>query len=147
MSPFLPPSLGSAVQDNALPNPLDWRCSGRILVVDDEDPVRTVVARAVNRIGFVSDMAADGPSALALFEADPTLFTLVIVDIKIPGMDGLEIMARLRQIRPDVPVILMSGYNKREVPGTQSPFAVTGYLHKPFTLAALASELRAVLEH
>ena len=126
MSTFLPPSLGASVQDQSQTRAIDWRGSGCVLVVDDEDPVRTVVARAVTRLGFTSNSAANGPSALALFTADPALYVLAIVDIKIPGMDGLEIMSRLRLVRPDLPVILMSGYNKCDVPGTPTPFAIHG---------------------
>jgi CheY-like chemotaxis protein len=145
MSPFLPPSLGSAVQDKASPRALDWRGSGCVLVVDDQDPVRNVVAHSVAHLGFTTSCASNGREALSLFGADPGLYALAILDIKIPVMDGVEIMNRMRLARPDIPVILMSGYNNREVPGTPARLAKTGFLHKPFTLEALASELRAVI--
>jgi two-component system, cell cycle sensor histidine kinase and response regulator CckA len=143
MNPFLPPSLGAAIGEIFPSRPLDWRGSGCVLVVDDEDPVRVVVARAITRLGFSSNSASSGRDAVALFEKDPAQYVLVILDVKMPVMDGLETMSRLRQLRPDVPVILMSGYNQLEVPNM---VAVTGFLHKPFTLDALASEIRAVVE-
>jgi two-component system cell cycle sensor histidine kinase/response regulator CckA len=146
MTSFLPPSLGRAVHESPKGPAMDWRGSGRVLVVDDEDPVRTVIERAVTRFGFTSNSAANGPAAIALFEPDPMIYTLVMLDIKLPGMDGLEVMRRLRLARPDVPVILMSGYNKLDVSHSPSEGAVTGFLHKPFTLDSLAKELRAVLE-
>jgi two-component system, cell cycle sensor histidine kinase and response regulator CckA len=141
--PFLPQSLGAAIGEKIPSSPLDWRGSGCVLVVDDEDPVRVVVARAITRLGFSSNSASSGRDAIALFEADPAQYVLVILDVKMPVMDGIETMTRLRKVRPDIPVILMSGYNKLEVPNT---LAATGFLHKPFTLDALASEIRAVVE-
>ena len=114
-------------------------------MVDDEDPVRIVVSKAVTRLGFTSNSASSGREALALFEADPALYSLAIVDVKMAGMGGIEVMEKLRVRRPDLPIILMSGYNKCEVPSEPGPFAKTGFLHKPFRLEALTSEIRAVL--
>jgi two-component system, cell cycle sensor histidine kinase and response regulator CckA len=144
MNGFLPPSLASAGLESAQ-QALDWRGTGCVLVVDDEDPVRIVVAKAVTRLGFTSASASNGREALAQFEADPALFTLAILDVKMAGMGGLEVMDRLRVRRPDLPVILMSGYNRCDVPREPGPFAKTGFLHKPFRLEALAAEIRAVV--
>jgi len=146
MNAFLPPSLGKATHEAPQARPQAWSGSGCILVVDDEDPVRTVIERAVARYGFTSNSAPDGPTAIALFDQDPQRYTLALLDVKLPGMDGLEVMRRLRLTRPDVPVILMSGYNKLNVSSSPSPSAVTGFLNKPFTLDSLAAELRAVLQ-
>ena len=123
----------------------EWRGSGCVLVVDDEDPVRIVVSRAVTRLGFTSNSASSGRDALSLFETDPSLYALAIVDVKMAGMGGLEVMEKLRVRRPDLPIILMSGYNKCDVPSEPGPFAKTGFLHKPFRLEALTLEIRAVL--
>ena len=145
MNAFLPPSLGASVQEDASSRTLDWRGTGCVLVVDDEDPVRIVVSRAVTRLGFTSNQASNGKDALALFETDPSLYSLAIIDVKMAGMGGLEVMELLRVRRPDLPVILMSGYNKCNVPKEPGPFSKTGFLHKPFRLEALALEIRAVL--
>ena len=134
--------------NEALPRPKepdDRQWAGHVLVVDDEDSVRNLVVHSLTRLGFDTRMARDGTQAVAAFEADPELFRLAILDLKLPGFDGIEVMRRIRAIRPDTPVILMSGYYRIEPAAPAEPSAPTGFLHKPFTLAALTSEIRSVL--
>jgi two-component system, cell cycle sensor histidine kinase and response regulator CckA len=141
-----PASAGRPVQDTAAPRWMDWRGSGCILVVDDEETVRTVVTRAVVKIGFTANSASGGPEAISLFKSDPGIYALVLLDLRLPGMDGGEIIRNLRQVRPDVPVILMSGYGTQEALAQLIGQNISGFLHKPFTLQALALKLRAVLD-
>jgi CheY-like chemotaxis protein len=146
MNEFLNSAPPFAAVDVA-PRPIDWRGSGRVLVVDDDDPVRFVVTGAVTRLGFTTQSASDGPTALSLFESDPSGYSLVILDVRLPSMNGIEVMRRLRVIRPDIPVIMMSGYSKQEAMERSPSEMANGFLHKPFKLDALAREVRAVLEH
>ena len=125
------------------PAELQW--AGHVLVVDDEDAVRDLVVHSLTRLGFDARVASDGTQAVAAFEADPELFRLAIVDLRLPGIDGIEVMRRIRAIRTDVPVILMSGYYRMEPAVQPESAAPTGFLHKPFTLAALTSEIRSLL--
>ena len=122
-----------------------WRGSGCILVIDDEDPIRAVLARSVARVGFTAEQASDGQQAIAQFESDPGRFTLVLLDFKLPGMDGSEVLSRLRQIKPDVRVILMSGLGRQEALEQFGSQGLAGFLQKPFALGALFSELRSAL--
>ncbi len=140
------PTLG---QRAAAPNPpswLGWRGSGCILVIDDDDSIRTVVARALAKLGFTVDQASDGQQAISKFESDPLRYALVILDFKLPGMDGSEVASRMRDIRPGVRVILMSGVSREEATDEFMGQDAAGFLQKPFTLSGLVSELRAVLE-
>jgi|CZKI01.1.fsa_nt_gi DNA-binding response OmpR family regulator len=132
---------------NAPPPPpwYGWRGSGRILVIEDDDSIRTVLARSIARFGFTVDLASDGQQAIAQFESGPALFTLVFLDFKLPGMDGSEVLSRLRQIRPDVRVILMSGLGREEALEKFAGQGLAGFLQKPFALGSLFSELRAAL--
>jgi DNA-binding NtrC family response regulator len=125
---------------------LDWRGSGCILVIDDDEAIRTVVSRTVARLGFTSVEASGGQQAVALFESDPGRYALVLLDFMLPGMDGLEILSRLQQIRPDVRVILMSGLGRQDAVGQFVGQGVAGFLQKPFPLEAMVTELRAVLK-
>lgn len=130
----------------APPSPwLGWSGSGCILVIDDDDPIRTVLARSVTKLGFTASQASDGQQAIAQFESDPGRFKLVLLDFKLPGMDGSEILSRLRQIKPDVRVILMSGLSRQEALEQLPGQGIAGFLQKPFALGALFSELRAAL--
>jgi two-component system cell cycle sensor histidine kinase/response regulator CckA len=125
--------------------PADRKDCGKVLIVDDEDAVRTLVAHSVQRLGFVARLADAGPPALSAFGDDPASYSLAIVDIKLPGIDGFEVLRRIRVLRPDMPAILMSGYY-RNGPGPDDALtAPTGFLPKPFTLGALASAIRSIL--
>src|ERR1017187_7201308 len=110
-----------------------------------ELPLRPGLARSIARFGFTVDLASDGQQAIAQFESGPALFTLVFLDFKLPGMDGSEVLSRLRQIRPDVRVILMSGLGREEALEKFAGQGLAGFLQKPFALGSLFSELRAAL--
>jgi two-component system cell cycle sensor histidine kinase/response regulator CckA len=120
--------------------------SGCLLVIEDDDAIRAVVTRTVTRLGFTASEASDGARAIAQFASDPGRYTLVLLDFMLPGMDGNQILARLRHIRPDVRVILMSGLSRQEATSQFDGQSLAGFLQKPFTLEALATELRAVIE-
>jgi CheY-like chemotaxis protein len=122
--------------------------TGRILVVDDSEPVRLVISRAVAKLGFTTDLARDGVQALTIFAADPNLFAAALVDVKLPGgMSGVDVVRELRTLRPDFPAVLTSGYSLGEA--MIESFArvdSVGFLQKPFKLDSLASALRAALD-
>jgi CheY-like chemotaxis protein len=121
--------------------------TGRILVVDDSEPVRLVIARAVAKLGFASDLARDGEQAVSLFSANPGHYTLALVDVKLPGeMSGVDVVRELRNLRPELPAVLTSGYNLGEA--MIDSFArvdSVGFLQKPFKLDSLAAALRSAL--
>jgi two-component system, cell cycle sensor histidine kinase and response regulator CckA len=136
----------SAPTANAAPRWLEWSGSGRILVVDDEEAVRIVVSRVVAKLGFTAELASDGDEAISLYSNDPTRFVLALVDVRLPGVNGIDIAREFRLLRPELPVILMSGYTRHE---TTSPHPVSnplGFLQKPFTLETLATAMRTALE-
>ncbi|HXQ81899.1 MAG TPA: response regulator [Opitutaceae bacterium] len=140
------PPVGQPAKAAARPPWSGWRGSGSILVVDDDDSIRSVVARTVTRLGFKVNQASDGRQAVAQFESDPGLHSLVLLDYKLPGMDGSEVLSRLRRARPDARVILMSGLSREEALEEFTDLGVSGFLQKPFTLEMLVAELRAALD-
>lgn len=123
------------------PEPLKLPASARVLVVDDDDAVGLVLSRTLTRLGYASDHAADGAKALILFETDPAQYALVLLDFKLPGMDSSTVYRRLRVRRPDLPVILMSGYSREEALANSAGMELAGFLHKPFTRETLAAAL------
>ncbi len=123
------------------PDPLKLPASARVLVVDDDDAVGLVLSRTLTRLGYDSDVAADGAQALTLFESEPAQYALVLLDFKLPGMDSSTVYRRLRVRRPDLPVILMSGYSREEALANSAGMELTGFLHKPFTRETLAAAL------
>ncbi len=118
---------------------------GRILIVDDEPSVRAVGERMLTKLGFGVTTAADGPRGVELFTAEPNGFALVLLDMMMPGLDGEQVFRMLRRVRPDVRVVLMSGYNEHEATHRFAGRSLQGFLAKPFRLEALASCVRSAL--
>jgi len=126
----------------AVPGPLQAAAAPRVLVIDDDEAVGLVLSRAMARLGFRADVAIDGPRGLALFDANPAVYVLVLLDYKLPGMDSGTVYRSLRAQRADLPVILMSGYNRQEALDKSVGIEFAGFLHKPFNMETLAAALR-----
>jgi DNA-binding NtrC family response regulator len=112
-----------------------------VLLVDDEAAVRRFAARVLQREGFDVLEASDGAEALELVKAGPANIDAVVSDIVMPHLNGVELMEALATIRPDVPVILMSGYATEALSelGIASP---CGILMKPFPAERLLAEVQ-----
>jgi two-component system nitrogen regulation response regulator NtrX len=119
----------------------------RILLVDDQAPVREELAYALGYEGFATVQAADGPAALAAIQSDPVL-DLVLLDVKMPGMDGLEVLERIRQLRPHLPVLMMSGHGDIDTAVQAVKKGAWDFLQKPFqgdrVVLSIRNALRAM---
>lgn len=122
-----------------------WRGQGAVLLVDDEQTVRALGKRMLERIGFRVLVAEDGLGAVALFREHAEDIVCVILDLTMPHMDGEETFRILRQICPEVPVILSSGYNEQEVTQRFVGKGLAGFIQKPYQLGNLQAKLREVL--
>jgi PAS domain S-box-containing protein len=120
-----------------------WCGSGTILLADDEVAPRTVTARFVNRIGFDCVQAENGEEALRMFLEAPGRFNLVILDVVMPVMDGPCCFRALRQVRPDLPVLFVSGYDAESLKSDLMNEAVA-FLQKPFRMDDLLDRVRAL---
>jgi PAS domain S-box-containing protein len=125
-----------------------WRGRGTVLVVEDEEGVREVVGRMLERLGFQVLQAADGVDAIHLFDQHEGTVAAVLLDLSMPRMGGQETLHRLRQRSADLPVVLMSGYTEQEVAAKILDRAggAVGFLQKPFLPDDLSSVLRHVSE-
>jgi PAS domain S-box-containing protein len=141
------PSMGSKNRRKNEEPAAQWRSSARVLVVEDEEPVRIVTGEILKTYGMVPYLAEDGPTGLALFRQNPGAIDLVLLDLLMPGMSGEQTLKELRAIAPQVRVLLMSGYSEGDVLGRMaSPTGRLGFIAKPFTRADLERNLRALLE-
>jgi len=122
----------------------NWKGSGKVLVVDDEETVRVTTARMIEATGFTTALADNGRTGVEEFTADPDGFALVMLDLTMPHMDGDEAFRALRAIRPDVRVLLMSGFSEQEVTARFSGEGLAGFIQKPFTLPALCEKLQEI---
>ena len=114
----------------------------RILVVDDDTAVRTFVRRALAHRGHETAAAGDGAEALALIQGDPA-FDLVVSDIVMPALDGIELVATLAEQRPALPVILMTAHADQARLATARPREV---ILKPFSLKDICTVVARNLE-
>ncbi|HNY65836.1 MAG TPA: response regulator [Deltaproteobacteria bacterium] len=106
---YLPVAEGAEGREAADACPAQGR--KKILLVDDEEIILSSMKRALERSSFSVAAARDGSEALALFEQEPDGFDLVITDLTMPGMNGLAVARKLMEIRPDLPVILCTGFS------------------------------------
>jgi len=112
----------------------------RILLVDDEAPLLELLTRYLERLGYQVDACLTPEEALARFESDPTLYSLVLTDLTLPGMRGDEMLTRMRQLSPKLRAILASGYPY------QAPDELTKSLQKPFLPRMLAEQIEELLK-
>jgi len=117
----------------------------RILVVDDEQAVRDLLAKTLTMADYDVDSAPDGASAIDRLRAIE--YDLLITDLKMPGMDGLSVIREARRTAPDLPVIIITGYSTEASAIEAINLGVAGYLTKPFRLPRiLAATARALGE-
>ena len=124
----------------------DWKGAGTVLLVDDEESVRNLGNRMLERLGFKVLIAVDGQQALETFRELHNEIVLVILDLTMPYMDGEETFRELRRIDQKVRVIMSSGYTESEITPRFAGKRLSGFLQKPYTLDTLTQRLRDVLD-
>jgi two-component system, cell cycle sensor histidine kinase and response regulator CckA len=119
---------------------------GTVLLVDDDEAVRGVGRKMLERIGFSVVTASDGAEAIARFRERADDIICAIVDLTMPHVDGAETFRELRRMRPGVRVILSSGYNEQDVTQRFVGKGLAGFIQKPYQLSTLVAVLEEVLE-
>ncbi len=122
----------------------EWKGTGRVLVIDDEEAVREVTLSILRALGFEADAAHDGIEGIEKFEAGPGRYAAVLLDLTMPRIDGEETFLQLRKLQPDLKVILMSGYNRVDAINRFIGKGLAGFVQKPFQVETLAAELQRV---
>ena len=119
--------------------------SGVVLVVDDEKPVRDLVKRVLERNGYTVLLAESGLAAIDLLKRHPGDIALAMLDLSMPQMGGDEVLPELRKIRPEIKVLVSSGYSESETMTLFKGQRVSGFIQKPYTGADLAEKVKACL--
>ena len=116
----------------------------RILFVDDDVQVRRTLARLLGLLGYQVDEASSGPQALQLLERES--YDLAVLDIRMPGMDGVEVMHRARRICPDLSIIFLTGHATVESAVEAVKSHAVDYLLKPVSNRELAAAVASALQ-
>ncbi len=119
---------------------------GNVLVVDDEELIRSMAQFTLEHCGYSVQLACDGKSAVEAFAAKPDDFAAVLMDLTMPIMNGEDALRHIRKIRPDVPVVLSSGYSEMEAVQRFREDGLSGYLQKPYTATALARRIKQAVK-
>ena len=115
----------------------------RILLVDDEQPIQTLLSFPLQRDGYEVVQASDGPAALARFSEQP--FDLVVLDLMLPRMDGLEVCKRLRADGSTVPIIMLTAKSEEIDKVLGLELGADDYITKPFSMREFRSRVKAAL--
>jgi len=136
-------STGSGSEQAAVS---EWNGYGTALIADDEEAIRSITSALLERFGFRVLTAADGLETVDLYTENAGDITLLLVDLNMPRLNGVEAVLRIRHINPKVPVLFMSGYPREEVMERFSLQPHTGFIRKPFQSSELRDSLRNVME-
>ncbi|MBI4581873.1 MAG: PAS domain S-box protein [Planctomycetes bacterium] len=142
---LLPGCPAAAEGPRDVPSPPQPKVGGTILVVDDEQSVRTVVKVILEDSGFAVLTAEDGERGLELFRAHAEEIQAVLLDVTMPRMDGRETLRQIRGIRPDTRVLLSSGYDERDTACDLTDGGLTGFIQKPYRADQLLLRLQDLL--
>jgi signal transduction histidine kinase/ActR/RegA family two-component response regulator len=118
---------------------------GVVLVADDEEVVRELVRRTLERAGFEVLLASDGVEAVETFRAEMARIDLVLLDMAMPRLGGDEVQREVQRLRPGTRVILSSGYNEQDATSRCVGRAYAGFLQKPYTSAQLVEVVSGLL--
>ncbi|MFH2202471.1 MAG: response regulator [Elusimicrobiota bacterium] len=115
----------------------------RILAVDDDESILNVLSRFLKPLGYALAIASSGAEALEIIRRQPP--DLILLDINMPGIDGLEVLRQARQLIPAVPVIMVTGSDDAEVAKQAMALGAVDYVTKPFDLGYLEDSIKANL--
>ena len=125
-----------------LDNSQSEECPTTILVIDDEDNMRHMLSKMLERAGYLADTAADGEQGLAMLERQP--FDFVLCDIKMPKMDGMEFLRQCRRTKIGSTVIMMSAYGTIDLAVQAMQLGAYDFITKPFKADEVLLAVRKV---
>lgn len=115
-----------------------------LLIVDDQLGIRILLKEVFKKEGYSSYVAANGLEALQLLQQHDTI-SLILLDMKMPGMDGMTILRNVKEIKPDIPVLMMTAYGELEVINEALQLGVVRYFTKPFDIFEVRDAVNNIL--
>ncbi len=117
------------------------KAEGAVLLVDDEESIRGIACDMLTGFGFKVYKACDGAEAVVAYHMHRHEIQMVLMDLTMPKVDGVQAFEKLREISPDVPILLMSGYTQHERVPELVKKGRAGFIHKPFEVASLRQKI------
>ncbi|HSD43341.1 MAG TPA: PAS domain S-box protein [Burkholderiales bacterium] len=142
---YLPRTEAAAIPATAADAVVPRGNGERVLLVDDEEPLMVMTAEVLAQLGYEAIPFSDGRAALEAFEKTPEGFEVVVTDEVMPALTGTELARRVRRLRPDLPVVLVSGYSGPILTQQALGAGVSGLLKKPVQSRELAAALARAL--
>jgi CheY-like chemotaxis protein len=142
---YLPLMKDSSVPESQTAETICETGRERILLVDDEPSIVTLEKQMLERLGYSVTSRVNSLEALAAFTQNPFRFDLVITDMTMPSMTGDQLTKALRKIRPDIPVIVCTGFSERLDREKAESTGINGFLMKPVIKSEMAKMIRCVL--
>jgi two-component system cell cycle sensor histidine kinase/response regulator CckA len=143
---LLPAAKTGDTPPETIQHPAASPVKGTILLVDDEEVVRSTSKAILERRGHTVLTACDGREALEIFRENKNRISLVVLDLTMPVMNGDAALIELQKIEPNVPVLLSSGFDEAQIVRQFEGRNVSGFIQKPYHLARFAQEVNRVLE-
>ncbi len=123
-----------------------WNGYGTVLIADDEEAIREVTTSLLERLGFRVIMAADGLETVDRYIEHSEEISVLLMDINMPRLNGLETALRIRHINPKLPILFMSGYPREQVMSRFGNQPHTDFIKKPFQSRELTVAIRGIME-
>ena len=117
-----------------------------ILFIDDEEPIRIMGKLMLKRLGYRVKTSRNSREALDLFQSKPDYFDLVITDMTMPGMTGVQLSEKLLEIRPDIPIIICTGHSSLINESKAKKLGIADYIMKPLSISRIGKSIRKVLD-
>lgn len=142
---YLPQHTPESVHDDISAEKIT-KGTERILFVDDEKEITFMGKRMLESLGYIVDIRTDGPAALKELKNDPSKYDLMVTDQAMPKMLGTELVEAARKIRPDLKVIIITGYKDSIPKNTESELGISELILKPLILSDFSKLIREVLD-
>jgi two-component system, cell cycle sensor histidine kinase and response regulator CckA len=142
---LLPVHFPEKAGDETAPLNGDGRAAGRILVVDDDNTVVQILIKTLTEAGYEATGETNGEAALNRFRASPDAYDLIITDLTMPGMTGIDLNSEIQAIRPDLPVVMTTGYGEVLSPEEARRMGIRELMAKPVSGVRLLALARRIL--
>jgi CheY-like chemotaxis protein len=141
------PSIDEASAKDQKPQKVDIPMGkGHILVVDDEEAIGQMTKEILERFGYHVTLKMDGMEAFEVFCKDPDRFDLILTDQTMPQMTGVKLARKVKDIRPNIPIILSTGHNELVNEMVHKNAGIDHCIRKPFIIRELTQQIRSVLD-